>query len=144
MRNFGKGAKWVPGGIIGTVSPRNYDVQVGDTLCKRHEEQLRPRLIPTTQYSELVSEPQVPESMDMSTSVRDGMPSTTSRPVTTRETEVSIPIPIVDTPAINPEPYDTPKPQHLFTQHSNPSTPPPEKPERRYPLRDRKPPQKLY
>ena len=33
-------------------SPRNYDVQVGDVVWKRHEEQLRPRYIPTTQYTE--------------------------------------------------------------------------------------------
>ncbi|XP_015748172.1 PREDICTED: uncharacterized protein K02A2.6-like [Acropora digitifera] len=36
VRNFGKG-------------PRNFNVQVGDTLWKRHEEQLRPRLIPADQ-----------------------------------------------------------------------------------------------
>ncbi|KAK3737959.1 hypothetical protein QZH41_001659, partial [Actinostola sp. cb2023] len=27
VRNFGKGARWVPGVIIGTISPRNYEVQ---------------------------------------------------------------------------------------------------------------------
>ncbi|XP_015765071.1 PREDICTED: uncharacterized protein K02A2.6-like [Acropora digitifera] len=30
VRNFGKGAKWVPGRITETVSPRNFNVQVGD------------------------------------------------------------------------------------------------------------------
>ncbi|XP_015774284.1 PREDICTED: uncharacterized protein LOC107352468 [Acropora digitifera] len=49
VRNFGKGAKWVPGRITETVSPRNFNVQIGDTLWKRHEEQLRPTLIPTDQ-----------------------------------------------------------------------------------------------
>ncbi|XP_044165235.1 uncharacterized protein K02A2.6-like [Acropora millepora] len=49
VRNFGKGAKWVPGRITETVSPRNFNVQIEDTLWKRHEEQLRPTLIPTDQ-----------------------------------------------------------------------------------------------
>ena len=31
VRNFGRGARWVPGMIIGIISPRNYDIQVGDT-----------------------------------------------------------------------------------------------------------------
>ena len=48
-RNFGKGAKWVPGRITETVSPRNFNVQVGATLWKQHEEQLQPRHIPTDQ-----------------------------------------------------------------------------------------------
>ena len=49
VRNFGKGAKWVRGRITETVSPTNFNVQVGDTLWKRHEEQLRPTLIPADQ-----------------------------------------------------------------------------------------------
>ena len=62
VRNFGKGAKWIPGVIAGTVSPRNYDVQVGDVVWKRHEEQLRPRYIPTAQNTESKqSEHQQPE-----------------------------------------------------------------------------------
>ena len=44
VRNFGKGAKWIPGTIVGTVSPRNFD-NVGDIIWKRHQEQLRPRFI---------------------------------------------------------------------------------------------------
>lgn len=46
VRNFGKGARWIPGIIIKIISPRNYEVQVGDVVWKRHEEQLRPRYIP--------------------------------------------------------------------------------------------------
>ena len=34
VRNFGKGAKWVPSRITETVSLRNFNVQVGDTLWK--------------------------------------------------------------------------------------------------------------
>jgi hypothetical protein len=51
--NFGKGAKWIPGHIISVVSPRNYEVQVLDTVWKRHEEQLRSRYIPSAQCSDL-------------------------------------------------------------------------------------------
>ena len=80
VRSFGKGAKWVPGRIMRTVSPRNYDVQVCDTLWKRHEEQMRPRRIPTEQCFMLMREPQVLEPRDISTSVRDDMPITTSPP----------------------------------------------------------------
>ena len=32
VRNFGKGAKWIPGTIVGTASPRNFEVQVGDII----------------------------------------------------------------------------------------------------------------
>ena len=28
--NFGKGAQWIPGSIVGTVSQRNFEGQVGD------------------------------------------------------------------------------------------------------------------
>ena len=46
-RNFGRGARWLPGVIVKIISPRNYDVKVGDVMWKRHEEQLRPRHIPS-------------------------------------------------------------------------------------------------
>ena len=55
-----------------------------------------------------------------------------------KETEASKLMPVVDTPAINPEPDVTPTPQHPFMQDSNPPTLLPKKTERRYPLRDRK------
>ena len=61
MRNFGKRAKWIPGTNVGTVSPRQFEIQVGDIFWKRHQEQLRPRFIPSTLESELVREPQLPE-----------------------------------------------------------------------------------
>ena len=116
MHNFGRGAKWVPGRIIGTVSPRNYDVQVGDTLWKRHGEQLHPRLVPQMQCSKLVHELEVPEPMDISSSVRDDMPITTSPPAVTKETEASKPIPVVNTLVINSEPDVIPKPQSPHSQ----------------------------
>ena len=123
---------------------KDRDVQVGDTQWKRHEEQLRPPLMPQMQCSQFVREPQVPEPMGISTSVRDDTSITTSPPVVTKETETSKPLPVVNTPAINSEPNITPKPQHPFTEDSTPPTPLLEKPERRYPLRDRKPPHRFY
>ena len=77
VRNFGKGAKWIPGTIVGTVSPRNFEVQVGDIIWKRHQEQLRPQFIPSTLGSELVRAPQLPEQTEGLT------PVVRERPVTT-------------------------------------------------------------
>jgi len=50
-RNYGKGSRWVPGKIVGVISPRNYDVQVGDVIWKRHEEQLRTRYVPNSLFT---------------------------------------------------------------------------------------------
>lgn len=41
--NYGKGLRWLPGKIITVISPRSYQVQVNNSLFKRHEEQMRPR-----------------------------------------------------------------------------------------------------
>ncbi|KAK3691651.1 hypothetical protein RRG08_044871 [Elysia crispata] len=37
---------WIPGVITKTLSPRNFEVQVGDVIWKRHQDQIRPRHIP--------------------------------------------------------------------------------------------------
>ncbi|PFX28231.1 Transposon Tf2-6 polyprotein [Stylophora pistillata] len=143
VRNFGKGAKCVPGRIAGTVSPRNFDVQVGDTLWKRHEEQLRPRFIPTTQCSELLREAQTLESVGMLPPELDNVPITLTHPTTT-ERETGKTTLQRDIPALNSEPEGTPKPQDLPTQDSKPPEPLLEESERRYPPRERKPPQRFY
>ena len=77
MCNVGKGTKWVPGTIVGTVSPRNFEAGVGDIIWKRHQEQLRPRFIPSTLGSELVREPQLPEQTEGLTPVMGERPVTT-------------------------------------------------------------------
>ncbi|KAK3779699.1 hypothetical protein RRG08_013654 [Elysia crispata] len=41
-----QGSKWIPGVITKTLSPRNFEVQVGDVIWKRHQDQIRPRHIP--------------------------------------------------------------------------------------------------
>ena len=71
VRNFGKCAKWVPGRITETVSPRNFNVQVGDTLWKRHEEQLRPRLIPADHCIDREVEQQMSDVLGSSQTLLD-------------------------------------------------------------------------
>lgn len=144
VRNFGKGAKWVPGRITGTVSPRNFDVQVGDTLWKRHEEQLRPRLIPTTQCSELLHESPILESVERPPLKLDNAPIIPTPPLTTAEKEAEETTLPNDIPVLNSASEVTLKSQDMYTQDSKSSQPLPEKPERRYPLRERKPPQRYY
>ena len=96
MRNFGKGAKWIPWTIVETVSPRNFEVQVGDIIWKRHQEQLRPRFIPSTLGLELAREPQLPEQTEGLTPVMGERPVTT--PTLSQSKEA---MPVLDTPAMD-------------------------------------------
>ena len=139
MRNFGKGAKWIPGTIVGTVSPRNFEVQVGYITWKRHQEQLRPRFIPSTLGSELIREPQLPEQTEGLTPVMEERPITT--PTLSQPKEA---MPVLDTPAMDNMAGASSSPQDSSVRDSElqPSTP--KQLERRYPLRERKPPQKFY
>ena len=77
VRSFGKGAKWVPGRITETVSPRNFTVQVGDTLWKRHDEQLRPRLIPADQCIDREVEQQTSDVLGSSQTLLDAVSTST-------------------------------------------------------------------
>ena len=88
--NFGKGAKWVPGRITETVIPRNFNVQVGDTLWKRHEEQLRPRHIPIDQCTDRESEQQKPDVLGSSQTLLDDEFTTTPHLTSPVETEGNI------------------------------------------------------
>ena len=69
------------------------------------------------------------------------VPVATPTPAASKET-----IPVLDTPGINSKPDATLASQDLSMQDSKPQTYNyiPEKPERRYPLRERKPPQRFY
>ena len=87
VRNFGKGAKLVPGRITETVSPRNFNVQVGDTLWKRHEEQLRPRLIPADQCIDREVEQQMYDVLGSSQTLLDDVSTSTPYLNTPVETE---------------------------------------------------------
>ena len=137
-------AKWVPGTIIGTISPRNYDVQVGDVVWKRHEEQLRTRFIPSNQFTNLqsVSHPE----MLLETDIQEHL------------SDMSSPVPFTSTTSQGPlqtyeEVKDLPKDDSMdiepsiLTEDSSvtPSTAFPDSPYlRRYPQRNRKPPDRFY
>ena len=151
VRNFGKGAKWIPGVVTGTVSPRNYDVQVGDVVWKRHEEQLRPRYIPTAQYTESKqSEHQQPErdlfSPVLPETAPDIDPTRAEATFTqehkahdSEETETEVSIPIVE-PRLNEQPS-----LKNNDNWENPSVKTPsDDTVRRYPGRERKPPLRYY
>ena len=131
VRNFGKGAKWIPGTIV--------EVQVEDIIWKRHQEQLLPRFIPSTLGLELAREPQLPEQTEGLTPVMGERPVTT--PTLSQPKEA---MPVLDTPAM-----DSMADTFSSTQDSSVRDPElqasaPEQPERRYPLRERKTPQRLY
>ena len=132
-RNFGKGAKWLPGSIAGTISPRNFDIQVGDVIWKRHEEQLRPRCIPTQSCS-----PVPFGSLHIPINTRDPSPSLEPTP----EPEVYTP---------PPQPAESPtqsQPDISESQKKGPveecTQAEPDIPFRRYPTRERRPPDRFY
>lgn len=51
--NYGRhGAKWLPGVVLSTLSSFNYQVQVGDSVWKRHRNQLRVRSFPTSMVAD--------------------------------------------------------------------------------------------
>ena len=139
VSNFGKGAKWIPGTIVGTVSPRNLEVQVGDIISKRHQEQLRPRFIPSTLGSELVRASQLPEQTEGLTPVVRERPVTT--PTLSQPKEAT---PVLDTPALDSMAGAFSSPQDSSVRDSELRASAPVQPERRYPLRERKPPQRFY
>ena len=144
VRNFGKGAKWVPGRITETVSPRNFNVQVGDTLWKRHEEQLRPRLIPTEQCTDRAVEQLKSDFLGSPQTLLDDVSITTPHLNTPVETEWEhiTSIPNASTLKSVPEvvekvPDSTPPP-------SSPKLHTPKREERRCPLRERRTPKRFY
>ena len=111
MRNFGKGAKRIPGKVIEIISPRNFEVKVGDTLWKRREEQLRPRLIPEKQCSEQICAPQVSEQNEMTHPITNEVPVSTPPLTPTKITESSKSTQGIHSPAIDPEPITPARPQ---------------------------------
>ena len=117
----------------------NFEVQVGDITWKRHQEQLRPRFIPSTLGSELVREPQLPEQTEMFTPVMGERPVTT--PTLSQPKEA---MPVLDTPAMDSIADASSSPQDSSVRDSELQASTPEQPERRYPLRERKPPQRFY
>ena len=143
-RNFGKGAKWVICRITKIVSPRNFNVQVGDTLWKRHEEQLRPRHIPTDQCTYRESEKQKPDVLGSSQTLLDDLSTTTPHLTSAVETEREYIASIPNESTLKSVPKDVKKLPDQTPPASSPKPPTPKKEERRYPLRERKPPERFY
>ena len=144
VRNFGKGAKRIPGEIIGITSPRNFEAQFGDILWKRHEEQIRPRLIPEKQCSEQICKPLVSEQNEM-TNQKINKVTVSNPPLTpTKNTESSKSTQEIDIPEIDPEPTTPPRPEDADKQDLSTTTPLPEELTRRYPIRNRKQPMRYF
>ena len=151
VRNFGRGTKWVPGLITGTVSPRNYDVQVGEVVWKRHEEQLRPRYILTTQYTESKQSEHQRSEQDLFPSVIDetvpDIHPTTPECTFTQEQDTHVGErtgPEASIPVLEPKPKEQSIPENIDNLENPPLNLPAEELVRRYPGRERKPPQRYY
>ena len=137
VRNFGKGAKWVPGRITETVSPRNFNVQVGDTLWKRHEQPIRPRHIPTDQCTDRESEQQKCDVLGSSQTLLDDVSTTTPHLTSPIETQGEHIASIPDASMLKSVPRDAENLPDPTPPASSPNPPTPKKEERRYPLRER-------
>ena len=146
-RNFGKGGRWVPGNIVRIISPGNFNVQVGDVVWKRHKEQLRPRFIPSTRYTESIQDPTL-DSFTSSTwpnesphsSWEPDVPISTGSSLEVDENGTSLDS---DNPAteVGP-PVSNYANDSDDVQASTPSVG--DTPVRRYQVRDRKPPERIY
>ena len=144
MHNFGKGARRVPGRIIETVSPRNFNVQVGDTLWKRQEEALRPTHIPTDQCTDRESAQQKPDILKSSETLLDDVSTTTphlTSPAGKRGEHIASP---PNASTLKSVPKDVEKLPNPTPPVPSPKLPTPKKEEQRYALRERKPPERCY
>ena len=58
IRNYASGEKWLPGVIVSKDGSRYYTAQYGDSLCRRHVDQLREREVvsPVVVLPEISSE----------------------------------------------------------------------------------------
>ena len=144
VRNFGKGAKWVPGRITETVSPRNFNVQVGDTLWKRHEEQLRPRLIPADQCIDREVEQQKSDVLGSFQTLLDDVSISTPYLNTSVETQWEHITSIPNASTLKSVPKVVETVPDSAPAPSSPNPPTPKREERRYPLREKKPPERFY
>ena len=146
VRNFGKGAKWIPGTIVKIISPRNYEVEIGDVIWKRHEEQIRPRYIPRTQEREPTpsqfSEPRTSAGEEQMPSQLRGDPSEVQNRDTDRELDGEEQLNLSGQEII-PEIENQPSTQTENSKESQMNDRP-EVSTRRYPTRERQPPQRFY
>jgi len=133
--NFGKGPKWLPGIVLKALSPRNYEIQVYDTVWKRHDTQIWDRFIPQPLLPRKDDEsflfPEVPTQIQQPVHVP--LPETRPEPQTaTSHGEVEN----------NAEPLENTQELHKKAPVSaEPSSIPTA--EKRYPTRERRKPQRL-
>ncbi|XP_044171562.1 uncharacterized protein [Acropora muricata] len=141
VRNFGKGAKWVHGRITETVSLRNFNVQVGDKLWTRYEEQFLPRLIPADQCTNREVEQQKCDVLRSSQTLLDDVSTSTPHPNTPVETQWEHITSNPNASTLKSVPKVIEKVPDSTPPASSPNPPTPKREERKYPLRKRKPPE---
>ena len=117
VRNFGKGAKWVP---------------------------LRPRLIPTDQCTDREVEQQKSNVLGTFQTLLDDVSTTTPHLNIPVETEWEHITSIPNTSTLKSVPKVVEKIPDSTPYASSPNPPTPKREERRYPLRERKPPERFY
>lgn len=144
-RNFGQGNRWSHGKVVEIISPRNYKVQVGDVIWKRHEEQLRNRFVPSSSLELNHSSFQHFPGRSLTFSAQEiprSLNPTSENPATTRDDRSSLSgiessSNVLEGRVAEATPsLGTASPSPL--EDSQPVTP------RRYPQRERKPPQRFY
>ncbi len=150
VRNFGKGARWIPGSILKIISPRNYEVEIGDVIWKRHEEQIRPRYIPRMENMEPTQNwRQEPQTL---TGEEQELSLTQSGSFDVQDTNLSESQSNLFGERATPEIGSAERTQGKDTQATAEIESPLEMQRddkietstRRYPVRERKPPQKFY
>ena len=150
VRNFGKGARWIPGSILKIISPRNYEVEIGDVIWKRHEEQIRPRYIPRMENMEPTQNwRQEPQTL---TGEEQELSQTQSGSFDVQDTNLSESQSNLFGERATPEIGSAERTQGKDTQATAEIESPLEMQRddkietstRRYPVRERKPPQKFY
>ena len=115
-----------PRNHVGTLSPRNFEVQVGDIIWKWHLEQLLPRFIPSTLRV---------SSWTPATWANWRVDPSNEGKVTLSQSKEAMPV--FDTPAMDSMAHASSSPQDSSLRDSELQVSTPEQPER-------KPPQRFY
>ena len=107
VRNYGKGEKWLPGKISEVLGTRNYMVQTGGQMWKRHVDQvlksqveaqrdMLPDAVSNESVPTVIQDTVPPPDVTANPAVPDVTPSTSSIPeeIVTQTTESSAPLPV--------------------------------------------------
>lgn len=138
VRNMRTGPTWIPGEIIQQLGPVTYLVDVyGEKPWKCHADQLKERVeTPNPLRSEIPS--QLPEEESDTDVGPDPVVEIGSTPAGSDQE------PIVDGPEVNAEPANPSTDDSNSTPQPAQSDPPVEQTERRYPSRNRNPPDRYH